>query len=556
MRDRMVKERVRVMKDDVPDSFLSEHWNDVVEELIPIGVSQLFFFDAEKIRFLADDETDTAALGAAIKSLLGLDLAERLIADAVVVEKRLADTVLSREGDDKIANLQQALEASSAELTAAKADRASLENPLLRAKKALDKAKTAFAAAGGEHWSKLADVQAELHVTEASIANLKVDLREQCSADLPLLLLPDLLNSLRARDDQEQQVSNARAFNDVLKARDKKLLKEAKAAKLTSKTLETLRSLFQDDRDQRLLIPKSAFTLDLSGHTRTTLARLTSSESDESRRRLRKQLTKWNSLQAKRDKLLRQQNAAPADESIASLVNDVNTCAERHGSLEGDARRLDERIETLRKQRDEADLALARVRQAMVTRSIEHEEALRMAKLANRTQSTMREFLHRATAFKIERLSDHVTRSFQFLLRKQSLVARVRIHPETFRIDLYDDAGKVLSKGRLSEGEKQIFAIAVLWGLAKASPRQLPSIVDTPMARLDSEHRQHLVERYFPNASHQVIILSTDTEVERGYFEHLRPRIARCYHLAYDDGERSTRVEDGYFWATDVEKSK
>ena len=43
----------------------------------------------------------------------------------------------------------------------------------------------------------------------------------------------------------------------------------------------------------------------------------------------------------------------------------------------------------------------------------------------------------------------------------------------------------------------------------------------------DSEHRQNLVERYFPNASHQVIILSTDTEVEQGYFEELRPRLAR-----------------------------
>jgi DNA sulfur modification protein DndD len=37
----------------------------------------------------------------------------------------------------------------------------------------------------------------------------------------------------------------------------------------------------------------------------------------------------------------------------------------------------------------------------------------------------------------------------------------------------------------------------------------LPAIIDTPMARLDARHREHLVERYFPNASHQVIILST-----------------------------------------------
>ena len=43
------------------------------------------------------------------------------------------------------------------------------------------------------------------------------------------------------------------------------------------------------------------------------------------------------------------------------------------------------------------------------------------------------------------------------------------------------------------------------------------------MARLDAAHRQNLVERYFPNASHQVVIFSTDTEVDRQYYKALHP---------------------------------
>ncbi|HET6878994.1 MAG TPA: hypothetical protein VFI31_02495 [Pirellulales bacterium] len=107
--------------------------------------------------------------------------------------------------------------------------------------------------------------------------------------------------------------------------------------------------------------------------------------------------------------------------------------------------------------------------------------------------------------------------------------------------------GQALSKQRLSEGEKQIFAISVLWGLARASARSLPAIIDTPMARLDARHREHLVERYFPNASHQVIILSTDTEVDRRYYESLEPHLARAYHLNYSEAERATVAEEGYF---------
>jgi DNA sulfur modification protein DndD len=76
----------------------------------------------------------------------------------------------------------------------------------------------------------------------------------------------------------------------------------------------------------------------------------------------------------------------------------------------------------------------------------------------------------------------------------------------------------------------------------------LPAIIDTPMARLDSEHRQHLIERYFPNASHQVIILSTDTEVDQNFYSQLQPHIARAYHLNYDETEKVTLAREGYFW--------
>ena len=57
-----VRERVEVFRDGRPDAWLSENWNQLVDEMIPIGIAQLCFFDAEKIRFLAEDETSTQAL--------------------------------------------------------------------------------------------------------------------------------------------------------------------------------------------------------------------------------------------------------------------------------------------------------------------------------------------------------------------------------------------------------------------------------------------------------------------------------------------------------------
>jgi DNA sulfur modification protein DndD len=160
----------------------------------------------------------------------------------------------------------------------------------------------------------------------------------------------------------------------------------------------------------------------------------------------------------------------------------------------------------------------------------------------------MQVFLQRATEEKIDRLSRLITESFRFLLRKQTLVERIRIEPTTFAVTLYDAAGQALARQRLSEGEKQIFAVAMLWGLARASARPFPAVIDTPTAGLDAAHRQNLVERYFPNASHQVVIFSTDTEVDRHCYALLQPHLARAYHLDYDEANKVTTGREGYFW--------
>jgi DNA sulfur modification protein DndD len=64
---------------------------------------------------------------------------------------------------------------------------------------------------------------------------------------------------------------------------------------------------------------------------------------------------------------------------------------------------------------------------------------------------------------------------------------------------------------------------------------------------LDSSHRRHLVERYFPMASHQVLLLSTDEEIRGEYLEALRPSIGHSYLLHYDEAARSSTVQQGYF---------
>ena len=136
-------------------STLADHWTDLVEEVIPLGVSQLFFFDAEQIRFLADDDTAQASLGDAIKSLLGLDLAERLITDASVLESRFTNRRPGVKDDPEVARVaRRSAKPRRTNCERKKADRAALENHRQRAENAWKQAEETFAAIGGKHWQE------------------------------------------------------------------------------------------------------------------------------------------------------------------------------------------------------------------------------------------------------------------------------------------------------------------------------------------------------------------------------------------------------------------
>ena len=156
-------------------------------------------------------------------------------------------------------------------------------------------------------------------------------------------------------------------------------------------------------------------------------------------------------------------------------------------------------------------------------------------------------YLHLAKQ-KIYGLQEEFTQIFKVVHRKDDMIARVKIDPETFNVTLYDRKEKVINKGSLSSGELEIYAMSMLWALAKTSGQKLPFIVDTPLARLDSKHRDNLVELFFPHASHQMMIFSTNTEVDQQYFNRLRPYVAHAYNLEYCEESKSTVVKEGYFW--------
>jgi len=149
---------------------------------------------------------------------------------------------------------------------------------------------------------------------------------------------------------------------------------------------------------------------------------------------------------------------------------------------------------------------------------------------------------------KIKQLEGRTFEMYRTLATRGDLIDSIRIDPTTYLVTIQDRHGNEVRKANLSAGEKEVFAISLLWGLAQTSELRLPILIDTPLARLDSTHRDAIVGNYLPNAGHQVIVLSTDTEVDQKYYRQLEPHLQYAVRLNFDKYRELSTVEEGYFW--------
>ncbi|MFK5950931.1 MAG: DNA sulfur modification protein DndD, partial [Methylococcales bacterium] len=237
---------------------------------------------------------------------------------------------------------------------------------------------------------------------------------------------------------------------------------------------------------------------------------------------------------------------APEESLIKPIMDNIKQLQEKRASLLAKQKtRIEERKRHLRDALD-----VARNLDKLTANFTTSDKQDRTVNYANNSKSLLGEFAVEMAKRKISDLEGEFINSYHRLARKEDISLRAEIDPVNFSVKLVDKDGVEIDKDQLSAGEKQIYAIAILEALARTSGRKLPIIIDTPLARLDSIHRTKLIQNYFPYASHQVIILSTDTEVDEEFYTELSPSISHAYKLEFDSKTKSTSATEGYFWKT------
>ncbi len=546
------EEHFQVFRDGLADETLTTHWDEHIAGFLPVRLSHLFFFDGEQIASLAEGEQTAEIIGSAIDGLLGLDLLERLSGDLKVYERQVRDE-RQRKGAENAADaeLRQAeaeLLAVEQRLDAVSLERGALTNAMNPLSKALHAAEERFRAAGGVLFQRAEALRRERDGLAVEKLALEEQLRELLAGPLPLLLVDGLLGQVAEQARQENRIRHARVLLQALEARDRDLLESVEHRGIADKAQAgALADLLAEDRAERTSLAHEPLLLEADeelppriDHLRRDVLPNAAAAAQELRQRLENLDER---LQRLDDDLAR----VPTEAHIAAAQQELEQATGAVAAKEAESRVLAETVTALSQQREQVAKRLEMLRLRSVDEDFAADDQRRLLRHAARVRSTLGELRTRAIQRHVGRIETLMLDAFRALLHKPGLVRALTIDPASYRVGLTGLDGRPLPFSRLSAGERQLLATAMLWGLARASGRPVPTIIDTPLGRLDSSHRRNLVERYFPNAAHQVLLLSTDEEIVGTYQDALQPCVSRHYLLGHDPSQGSTQITEGYF---------
>lgn len=544
LKDDKVIENFFLLRNGEPISNLSqEQWQDFLKELVPPGLSNLFFFDGEKIEHLAESGTVDNYIKVALSTLLGLDIIEQLQSDLTILAAKNAKElgeggvhdklvgILEKKGEveDRIEQLEQELASKNSNLDYVNGQ---MENWELK-----------LSSQGGKYYERREFNLEKLSSVNKELDLVKEEVRRHVTETFPFLLCPSITASLLDRLKTEEEQKTIKSADAAIGEFSQSLSSELEN-KLSKTAYKQFQATLKKQKKNLTSAGSVSLTHDLSHSEITNIHGWIEQSHAQIKPRMEQLATQFESLVRQKDRLSMALKRVPRKEGIGETIAKLIALSEKTGSLQTE-------IENL-------ELELAVLNEELVQYQREEERSSKdldgLAKLGTgislnrKVNKVLEEYLAERRSSRLDILEENIVTSINDLARKDDLIRKIHIDSDTYTIETTDQFGTAINRKHMSAGERQIFAVALLWALARTARRDLPFIIDTPLSRLDSKHREKFVNKFLTKASPQLIIFSTDTEVDQAFYSQLGDHISHSYHLDYDQATASTTVRKGYFW--------
>ncbi|MBP7177271.1 MAG: DNA sulfur modification protein DndD, partial [Thermoclostridium sp.] len=550
-------ERLVIVKDGKRVSVQNQEiWQDFIRATIPPGITQFFFFDGEKIQEIAADDHSEVRLKSSLEAALGIQYITKLASDVLYIkqEERKGFIEIS---DEDLEFKQSELKREKSKLNKKSQERGSVSKELEELRSQLEEAKKRFEAAfhaAPDSREILREQEKRRIQTSNRLGQVESEIRNLCEKMLPFGITGKLFEGIRKQIESERESSTSEAIKEHATTLAKRIVRVVEEPepiyheKLSPEKMDEL-----ERRIYRLLKegdPKTDITkiLDLSDRDAArVLNKLDALETSdiflippllEEKRELEAQIKHLEGLS--QVGLLSESER----ELFEQLQSEMEGCSTQIGRKSEQLRLLEEEILSLEKCIREIEVEI----QKLYEKHNISKERADFIQECDTIANVLNQFIVRLRKNKVHLLQEKTFEMYRLLSSRSGLIKDIIIDNKTYEVRITDRNGHEIKKSALSAGEKEIFAVSLLWGLAQTSQLKLPIIIDTPLSRLDSAHRDNIVNNYFPNAGEQVIILSTDTEIDNNYYRTLKPHLSGAASLEFDQRQELTTFKEGYFW--------
>lgn len=556
-KSRDLTERLVVVRDGKRVSVQNkEIWQDYIRAAIPPGITQFFFFDGEKIQEIAADDHSEVRLKSSLEAALGIQYINRLASDILYIkqEERKGFVEIS---DEDLEFKQSELKREKGKLGRKQHERDGLQKDLAGFRDQLSDAKKRFEATfhtEPETRETMREQEKRRIQASSRLTQVEAEIRNLCEKALPFALAGKLFDGIREQIDQERDSAIGAAIKEHAAELAKRLVRVVEEPEpIYRERLSSEKMVELERRIVRLLKEGDgqgnvAKVFDLSDRD---MARVLNQMENLERSEvflIQTLLEEKREMEVQVRALTGLSSLVGMTESERELFDhlqaEIESCSTQIGRKTEQLHLVEEEILSLEKRIGDIEMEIEKLYEK---HNVSKEKA-EFIEECDTIASVLNQFMVRLRKNKVHLLQEKTFEMYRLLSSRSGLIKDLTIDDKTYEVRISDRNGHEIKKSGLSAGEKEVFAVSLLWGLAQTSQLTLPIIIDTPLSRLDSIHRDNIVNNYFPNAGEQVVILSTDTEIDTNYYRNLEPHLSGAGCLVFDQRQELTTFKSGYFW--------
>jgi DNA sulfur modification protein DndD len=541
------------LEDDEEDFFRGF----VARETLPAHLAQFFLFDGEQVQRLA--QTDMGSqVRVGIEGMLGATVLRNLQTDLLSYARDRRTRLRDVANDDTLERVREELEQLQAKQEELATELASLTSELGPLTQKRDGLRERLQSLQGGNVDNAKELQRKKDLVEAELARLKENLSQLLTNDFALAVSGRVLRKqVLERLGRERELASweggiqnstrqlkrfAEEFGEAPPAFDPPLTKSQRDA-LDGKIEAAWQAMWHPPPEacadfyrhsylgesDRAFVEDRLSKIDCLGQNGIADLLYGVSQSESDKRRYENQLASFQAIGSQLSVLL---------EELQSAMTDVSEKSARRQQVERELVGLDAQIQTKKTEY-----------QRLSSKYQTAQPELARINIAEKIAEKLPAFIEDATGKWVTKIAEHMTESYREIAHKGQVV-KVEIDRDC-NVRLLTRGGHDYRTLDASAGEDQVFSFALISAVARSADIRFPIIIDTPLARLDREHRKNILRHFAERAGDQIVLLSQNTEVVGEYLDEIRGRVAKTFsieHKQIGDGFGQNRIApDKYF---------